>query len=321
MYAVGLNIGHAHTKAVAIDIHGNERLMTPFPSQIAIATHDAGGIATSATVLVDRRPYWYGWAADRGTTVSMYDQSRLNDETFLPALTQASMQELGITENVVAYSCLPATWLGKAHTLNDRIREGAPNIVKLGVIAEPVAAAYAALLDNDGTIVADGLDGSIGIIDIGGGTVDVAVLATLQVEPTSPRTARKGLVGALTGIQGLINSDYDMDVSLATVDQAVRERRIRVAGEWCDLPNGWERMMANLASDIVVFLDSLWGAAKHLDRILVAGGGAAEPVIVEAIQRKYRHASMLDDPQNAIARGCARRARLLFHQMRAKTAA
>jgi hypothetical protein len=322
MQALGINIGHSHTKAVVLNERGEMHTMSPFPSQIAPATTAQHSIAQSDMVTIDRRPYWYGTDAEMGNATSLYDQARLTDPTFLPALAKATMHQLGINESLVAYTCLPATWTAKAKLLNDRIREGAETIVKLGVITEPEAAAYSALLDNAGNVTGDArLRGRVGVVDIGGGTVDVAVLHNLQVEPNSPRTNRRGLVHALTSVQSMIASEYDREISLYQTDMAVRQRKVVVAGQDRDLPDGWERSFTVLAGDIVTFLDSLWGSGNHLDSILIAGGGACETLITDALERKYPHAIILEDAQQAMAIGCARRARMLVQQMAQRGAA
>jgi hypothetical protein len=66
---------------------------------------------------------------------------------------------------------------------------------------------------------------------------------------------------------------------------------------------------------IVTFLDSLLGNANHLDLVLIAGGGANEPLMTDTLERKYPHALIVNNRQNAIALGCARRARRMVAEM------
>jgi hypothetical protein len=130
------------------------------------------------------------------------------------------------------------------------------------------------------------------------------------------------MVQALSVIQSTINATFDTAFSLSAIDQAVRRRAIRVAGHDRPLPPGWDAPIISLAQTIVADLGQAWGSGKNLDRILLAGGGSAEEIIAELIMRKYPHAVVVvDDPQHAIARGCARRARMLVAQMAMERAA
>lgn len=316
MQSVGLNIGNSHVKAVIIDDKGRERVLPPFPSQIAAATSSSHGIARVETTTYEGKPYWIGVDAELGNPWTIYDQARLDNPLFIPILSRAAVERLACTESIVTFSCLPATWMAKTKELIERIKEGASNIASGGILSEPVAAAYSVLLDANGNKTSDQvLNGDIGIVDIGGGTVDCCVLHGMKDVHGSARTIRKGLVTALTSIQSLIAGQYNRELSLFATDTAVRDRAVNVAGRRTELPNGWDDTMLSLADSIVTFLDSQWGSGNQLDKILIAGGGGNEPLITDAIQRKYRHAEVLPDPQMAIARGCARRARM--HQIQA----
>jgi Tfp pilus assembly PilM family ATPase len=126
---------------------------------------------------------------------------------------------------------------------------------------------------------------------------------------------------ALSVIQSTINATFDTAFSLSAIDQAVRRRAICVAGHDRPLPPGWDAPIISLAQTIVADLVQAWGSGNNLDRIVLAGGGSAEEIIAELIMRKYPYAVVVDDPQHAIARGYARRARMLVAQMAMERAA
>jgi hypothetical protein len=334
MKTYGINIGNSWVKAVAMDRTGKETVMPPFPAQIASATEqEAGGIGNATPVFIDRRRYWIGDDAHLGTPIRKTSQERFTDPVFLPALMAGIAQRMEI-EAGVAITSLPAAWVNEqnGHELGQRIREGLGTNVfhRIVAISEPLAALFSIVIDEHGRLIKDEslTEGHVGIVDIGGGTLDVSVVNALSLKPGSVHTwSDLGMQTALTSIRTSLNTTFRTRLSLTDTDLVVRERTIKVRGSRKPLPLDWDYPLRELARGIVGALEDVWGDGGDLDCILIAGGGAREDILVQAIQHRYHNPDnevfvrSIPDSQNAIARGCARRAQMIVAKMAQSQAA
>lgn len=316
----GPNIGHGYVKYVIIDERGRELPPAVFPAQIARASAAvAGALAEAPQIQIADDTWWTGDDAQLGAPLTMLAQDRLTDPVFIPALVAGAADRLGRLNGAATGMCvsgLPATWsedVEKAAALGARLREGYPCYDKIRVIAEPLGLAYAASLDNDGQIVGDPAisAGRVGVVDLGHLTVDVAELLKLAVVKRSYDTWQLGTAGPLRAIRAQLGAATERELSLAETDQAVRAGGVRVAGRLQPLPSSWDRPLIERGEEIVAHLRERWGRGGQFDTILIGGGGAELPHLVETIRRSFPHAQTVADPQIAIARGYARLARRL----------
>lgn len=313
----GPNIGHGFVKYVVIDEHGERSVTTP--AMIAPARRQVTGqLHQVRTVDIQSLPYWTGEdALLSGSPLTILAADRLTDPVFIPALVAGAMQRLGHLNGASTGACvtgLPATWAldpERCRSLGARLREAYIGYQTIRVIPEPLGLIYAALLDNAGDLVGDPAlqAGSVGVIDLGHHTVDIAIVRQLVPQPQSLDTWQLGTARALSEIRGRLAAATERELSLFEADQAVRSERIRVAGKDEHLPLGWDRPLLELADQIASRLQEAWGAGAHLDTILIGGGGAELKILVAAIQRRFAQAWAVERPQLAIARGYARLAR------------
>jgi len=320
----GPNIGHGYVKYIIIDEQGQELEPIIFPSQVAKATHAiTGAIRETPTAILDGAHYWTGQDAEQGAMRTILSQERLTDLSFIPALVAGALARYGSlngSSTGVCVSGLPATWAesaDKCRMLGQRLRAGAPDVyTRITVIAEPLGLAYAALLSNDGQVVGDSAitSGRVGIVDLGHLTVDRSELLRLAPVRSSLDTETLGTKGPLGQIRARLSAHFDRTFSLAETDQAVRLGVAKVAGKDQPLPQGWDIPLRENGQAIRDWLVQAWGSGNQFDRVLLGGGGADVPQIVEAIRTSFPRADVVERPQTAIARGYARLARRMALQ-------
>lgn len=313
----GPNIGHGYVKYVLIDDAGERELV--MPAQIAPAQRAvAGSLTTAQAVVILGGAYWVGDDAQiAGAPLTILAAERLADPVFIPALVAGAVARLGYLNGSAAGVCvtgLPATWASdpeRARALGQRLRDGHPAYTSIRVIPEPLGLVYAALLDADGAITGDPVfaDGAIGVVDIGHHTVDIATVRHMLPVASSLDTWQLGTARALSPIRARLAAATERELSLYDTDQAIRAGAVRLAGRAVALPAGWDQPIVDLADQLVARLTEAWGNGAALDAILIGGGGAELAPLTAAIQKRFRHAAIVDRPQTAIARGYARLAR------------
>lgn len=330
MKAWGINLGHGWVKAIGIDEGGRELPAVLFPSQVAIAEgRSVGALATAPTYETGGRHWWAGEDAALGTERVLLGQERLTDPVFLPVLAQAAHRQAGLgAAGVYAVTGLPGSWADDtelAQQLHSRLKEGLPGLLhKILVIAEPEALALSQLLDSDGNETGDPKyrDGRGLAIDLGSHTDDASLIDKRRKVRNSTRTYQTGMVAALTQIKNHLSAKFDRSFSLHETDQAVRAGAVRVGGgRTAPLPAHWDAPLIELADQVALNLRADYGNGSDLDFALLGGGGALQERKVSAIQRLYRFATVVNDPQMAIARGYARLARLRIKALAAQPVA
>jgi plasmid segregation protein ParM len=325
--AFGINVGHGHTKLVAIDEAGSETVSVVLPSMIAPAELAfAGAVAEGATVQIGDETFWVGADAELAShPLTDLSVARLSDTRLLPALIKGAWRQSRLNGTVQGYCVtgLPANQhdRSRATALAERIREAVPHVFgpdQIEVIAEPVGVLYNELLTARGEMVGDDLlaEGRVGVIDLGHLTVDVAEVLARRPVAGALDTWELGTVRPLGSIRAVLASKREL--TLHQVDQAVRVGGIRVRGEFFALSDllgpTWDAPLQANGRDIAARLVERWGSGSHLDAVLIGGGGAALPQVTDAIQERFPQAQIVNDPQMAVARGYARLARYRLRQ-------
>jgi hypothetical protein len=320
----GPNIGHGHVKYIVIGKDGKELPPVVFPAMIARAAgRITGALSNAQTVDLGGAQWWTGEDALLAPAqLTMLAQERLSDPTFVPALVGGALQRLGHLNGASSGVCvtgLPATWAAdveKARALGAKLRAAHPGYTTIRVIPEPLGLIYGAMLDNEGHIAGDPVlrTGRVATVDLGHHTVDTAVIRRLTPEPAGLDTWQLGTAAPLRQIRARLSEHFERELSLYETDLAVRAGALRVANRLEALPPGWERPLRENGEAIAARLVETWGRGTQFDAILLGGGGAELPHLVEVIRAKFRHATAVADPQIAIARGYARLARRLARE-------
>lgn len=314
----GINVGFGSTKYYIIDSKGNGRGVT-IPSLVAPAGDEIGGMAKVQMAEVDGQKFWTGAdAVDSPNQMSIMSEDRLSHPHFIPALVRTALENLdrpldGGRTGYVAHGIagLPATWTrnpGYAKALGQRLRDAWCYYGKLGVIAEPLALAYGVFLDNTGRVVDDVLTSTILVVDIGHNTVDACVLKNGKVDGATLQTWNLGSRVPLGLVAARLGGELGETLNLHEVDDIVRNECITVRGIAQTLPDGWDEPLIANGQNIVTKLVEVWGKALRIDKVVIGGGGANQHRYTTHIIEQYPHTVVAEDPQEAPARGMARRA-------------
>lgn len=317
----GVNLGHGYVKYLIIDAEGQELSPVVFPAVVARAGATVTGALTQvSTVHCGGEHWWAGSDALLSPNArTLLAQERLSDAQFVPILLRAALNQFGALNGAAAgfaVTGLPASWstdLELAQQLGARMRAATDQYRAIRVIAEPLGLLYSLVLDAHGNLTGDPAwhHGTIAVVDLGHHTVDVAVLARMHPVPTSYNTFALGTARPLREIRALLSTAFQRELSLYETDLAVRAGHLRQHGAERPLPAGWDRPLRENGAAIAARLTEEWAGGAHFDALLLGGGGAAEPRLVEAITARFPHAVVVEQPQLAIARGYARLARRL----------
>jgi hypothetical protein len=317
----GVNVGHGYMKYVVINEHGTEQPAVVFPAMIGRAARAVSGALVRADV-VDAGGYTW-WTGEDAllapSATTMLAQTRLTDPAFIPALVRGALQRMPNLNGSTSGYCvtgLPATWAqdtDKAKALGQRLRDATGNYSGVRVIPEPLGLVYSLLLDTNGQIVGDpGLQtGTVGVVDLGHHTIDIAIVRKLMPITTSLDTWQLGTARPLQQIRAQLSATFERELTLFETDQAVRTGTLQVAGRPQPLPHGWDRPLIENGQAIATRLVEAWGSGNNLDAIVIGGGGAELESVVAAIEARFPAAEVVEDPQLAIASGYARLARRL----------
>jgi plasmid segregation protein ParM len=171
------------------------------------------------------------------------------------------------------------------------------------VLPQGLAAVLAEALDDRGKIrpgpVAEGM---VGLLDIGGHTVNVATFNQLREIAIQTTSIDAGMWGPLAEIGKRINAAYPgQELRGHAIVEAVEAGKIRHYGEERDVAGIARDVLRPFVRRIVDEASQVWGSAARLDVLLVAGGGAevAGPVLMA----EYPHARIVPDPQWANVQG------------------
>ncbi len=239
----GPNIGHGYVKYVIIDKQGNELAPIVFPAMIGRAARSVAG-AISRVESIDHcgSQWWTGEEALLAPSpITILARERLVDPVFLPVLARGALQRFGNGKDAACCvpaggSCvtgLPATRAAdtdKAKLLGEHLRTAHAGYGGIRVIPEPLGLVYAAALDNHGQVAGDPalLSGSVGVVDPGHHTVDVAVLRKLVPVPTSLDTYALGTARPLQQIRAQLSATFERE-SIRTLIRRIARADARQA--------------------------------------------------------------------------------------------
>lgn len=195
-----------------------------------------------------------------------------------------------------------------------------PNIISHGVCSEGVSAFYNMAINENGSDNEDFLklldDGPVGVIDIGGKTIDMAVVTLsrggAQVDMMRSGSTSYAMLKVQEVIQTQLTKDYSLRqaVSPRAMKRVLSEKRLMLSGQAIDVTASVEAALNACWPEIQSAIISRWGNAEDLMRIVVAGGGSYS--LFDRIKDCYPHAVRSDHPEYANAFGMVKVGMLNF---------
>lgn len=179
------------------------------------------------------------------------------------------------------------------------------------IACEAVSAIYDMAIKDDGSDDTDFfrlLDTApIGVIDIGGKTIDLAVVYLDNGAPQIDMGRTSSIDYGMLRLQELIKRELATvhgvdELSPRALMRVLSEKKLMLSGDDLDVSKEVKAAIAKIMPDMHDRLRSSWGKAQDLFKIIVVGGGA-HLLASEIKAGLYQHAEQAKEPEYANARG------------------
>lgn len=177
------------------------------------------------------------------------------------------------------------------------------SIVGHKVFPEGLAAWVDHAIDESGKLRI-GADETIGVIDIGGRTTDVAVvLPGRRIDHARCGSADIGALNVVEHVRLACLKRFDTEVSGALVEQALRTRTLRMWGKPQDIGTEIDDAVSQTLDGVWREANRRLGKAVDVDKILLVGGGVH---LFKDVAKRYPNVVTVAEPEFANARGFAK---------------
>lgn len=172
-------------------------------------------------------------------------------------------------------------------------------IEDIEVVPQPIGTFWSTILDYDGQISND-IDGRIGVIDVGFGTSDLALIEGGEFVYERSHTLNEGLSNSFREIQKQIKLEFGVEVDNHLLEETIRKNEVKLMGKPVDISEICNKVFTSFCNNLMVEISSLWNL-NSLDKVLITGGGGKlySPYLLSDIP----HASLIEDSFTANVRG------------------
>lgn len=303
---IGLDIGHSAVKMTFDGPSSVSRQMFPSVAAPAITISNAEEAARAAreTVTVRGREFFVGETAAiqaRGSVAAGLTREWMESPEHMALMAQANRLASEAVGDPAAYNRVVVLGLPVVEfdTRRDQLKKLASEVFgeksQIRVMPQPMGTYQSLMLSRSGRPAqghAMHME-SWGVIDVGYYSTDIIVLSQGRwVEAASG--GGPGIYVAAQALERLLG-ERGIEVDIFEAEKALRERRIKQYGKVTDVANEVERAIGVVTAQVIDNASQLMQAhAKHLDGILVTGGGAR--MVIEQLRAKWPHADLADDP-------------------------
>lgn len=319
---VGIDDGASDTKIVVISPEGSVT-QTSIPSRAragVMGTTVIGEFGAAASVFpgyeTEGTRYTVGDFRDSETArFDDYPFSGMNRAIIAHALRCAGLG--GMTLDIATGLPLSVFYRGgspddvaiaakKASLLKPVLALDGTDTFKVGaneVFPEGLAAFIDYAIDAKGNLRIDLESETVGIIDIGGRTTDMAVIARGAVDHARSGSENIGVLDLIEAMGLALAKELGAAVPAYAIDKALRTRTITAWGKKKDIGALIDDCAKNVLERIMREINRRMGSAVDIDRILLVGGGAK---VFGPVASQYPHITIPEDPEFANARGFAK---------------
>jgi plasmid segregation protein ParM len=147
-------------------------------------------------------------------------------------------------------------------------------------------------------------DISVGVIDIGGRTTDVAVvLPGRRIDHARCGSADIGALNVVEHVRLALLKRFEVEIPGATIEAAFRTGSIRMWGKPHDIRKEIEAAVSQTMDGVWREANRRLGNAVDIDEILLVGGGVH---LFRSMAKRYPNVKVVDQPEYANARGFAK---------------
>lgn len=325
----GIDDGHRELKA-----RFSNGLSLTIPSRAASGAVNKISINGAKTSLyaydTDEGPFTMGDVAHaEDTAYDQYPMSAQNRVIVAHALRMAGMT----SENeILAVSGLPlkryylkgkpnsaVISAKKANLLKTDVRAtdgyAAPRIVSHDVLSEGIAAwiGYVLQRGDDGKISIDRerLIERTAIVDIGGRTLDIAVVKNWELDGDRSGTEEIGMLSILNGVRERLSDDFDgLDLSDEQIEDALTHRSVKVYGQRHDVTDLVNASIMSTVNSLRSTIKRRLKEAGDIDNVFFVGG--TTKFLEPHIDNWFKNQRIMDDPVFANADGMLKYAEMVM---------
>ncbi|MGM0369722.1 MAG: ParM/StbA family protein [Bacillota bacterium] len=190
-------------------------------------------------------------------------------------------------------------------------------IKKTTIIPQGLASYYDFIMNKEGEVTAN-IEGGLGIVDLGGLTIDCVAFNKGELIKGSPISFSEGIRKRIfKKIQDYLDIDVSQDIIKKQILKG--EDYIEVRGEIHDFQKVKEQEIEKLARDIALQIKNRWESYLMIDKILITGG--ASVLLFESLNEKLDGfpCQQIDvEPQFSNCRGYVKLGRALQRKLEAK---
>jgi len=318
----GIDDGFMETKIVLLD----QGITLRIPSQIKAGVLNQINISGAQTGVS-------AYECDDGSfIVGAIDETDTTKQDEYPVsgmnriLVAHALAECGLTDGqeVVACSGLPVNRFYKGNVLNKPlIKAKQKNLLKNDVKAQDgrnlakivrhqvQSEAIAAWLDvvlkrEDGQIVPDkeAIQQKTAIIDMGGRTVDIAVIQNYNLDVSRSSTIEVGMLDVQDSLRDYLQREYEVELKTHQLNRAMNEGVLRLYGKDQDVSHWVEEAKKEIVPRIKAEVMRRLGKGADLDQVIFTGGTSA--ALQEYLAGWFPHQIISKDPAFGNARGMAK---------------
>lgn len=317
---MAIDVGYSHTKGAT---DGRRRMFPSVVGEVQEAHVDLNLANRDDYIQIEvgGTTWFVGEAAieQSGLLTRRQDRNWIETPEYL-ALALSAITELSQATNITVelVTGLPVSYYSDRGKLTQRLqtvhfvrRAGRRTaqrieITKVIVLPQGLAAVLSEALDERGKIRPGPIsEGMVGLLDIGGHTVNIATFKELKEIARLTASLPIGMWEPLNEIGRRINAACPgLELRGHSIVEAVKAGKVHYYGQPVDISGIVQSVLKPFVRQILGEASGVWGTAAQLDAILIAGGGAE--VIGAAIAAEYPHARVLSNPQWANVEGYLR---------------
>lgn len=315
---VAIDVGYSHTK-VATD--GRRAIFPSVLGEVQRAHADLEGLTGGGEYMqieTDAGAWFVGDAAieQSGLQTRRQDRNWITSPEYL-ALVLTALTEVatGTSATIELVTGLPVSYYADRKALADALegvhrakRAGRRtaqrfDISKVLVLPQGLAALLSEAMTDQGKVRPGPIaTGTVGLLDIGGHTVNVATFKELKEIARQTASFDGGVWGPLADIGKRINGAYPgLELRGHAVIDVVKAGVVRRFGVDQDIMGITREVLKPFARSILSEASQVWGNAAQLDLLLIAGGGAE--IVGGTLMGEYPHAQVVTNPQWANVEG------------------
>lgn len=307
--SVGIDCGFGQTKAGASN--GRE---VCFPSLVSpFGTDSLDDQLDSHFVDIDGKNYIVGEdALNIGTPLSTDVDSQWFKKQHFRICFLHALHQLGVAKQPVRLvTGLPVDYhkdfKDNVRNLIARWNEYGYDIDVLEVLPQPVGSVLNLGVQDDGELSEPYLSGSIGIIDIGNGTVDCIQVSAMKIHRQHRSTEKNAISEIHKRIIAHVNQKYSVTITPARASAILRTGKFSYNGKPQPIENKLKAFKKEIADAIAAQVNKTWrDELAMLDKLVFTGGGAE--VLRDELSKQFPKDQLVfpDNPTMCNAHGYLR---------------